>query len=92
MVASNILEIDDEKNELISIKEFTDMDRTIKKLISLSNAGNNLATSLLNKIKENLNNVTDIINIIIPKMNTLLAYKELLDIFDSTFSLKFIIK
>ena len=88
MVASNLLQIDEKKNELLVINEFTDIDRTIKKLINLSKAGNNLAKTLLNKIKENLNNITAIININIPKMNSFLVYKELSDIFDSTFSLK----
>ena len=88
MVASNLLQIDDEKNELLEIYEITDIDRTIKKLISLSKAGNNLATILLNKVKDNLNNITSIIKLKIPKMHHLLAYKELSDIFDSTFSLK----
>ena len=88
MVASNLLQIDDEKNELLEIYEITDLDRTIKKLITLSKAGNNLATLLLNKVKDNLDNITTIINLKIPKMHHLLAYKELSDIFDSTFSLK----
>ena len=88
MEASNFLLIDDKKCDLAAIPQFTDIEKIIKKLINLSKAGNNLATILYNKIKENLNNITDIININIPSMNILLAYKELSDIFDSTFSIK----
>ena len=88
MFASNIMSIDDKTDELIKIKEPTDMDRVIKKLISLSKAGNNLATALYNAIKENLNNITQVIDINIPNMSTLLAYKELSDVIDSTFSLQ----
>ena len=88
MVASNFIQIDDKKENLAELKQFTDIDKCIKKLIHLSKAGNKLATNLYNKIKENLNNITDIISINIPSINSLLAYKELTDIFDSTFSLK----
>ena len=87
MEASSLLYIDDNKDDLAQIKEYTNIDNTIKKLIYLSKAGNNLVTYLYNKIKENLNNITEIIDINIPSMNSLLAYKELSDIFDSTFSL-----
>ena len=88
MEASNFLQIDDEPYDLANIKQFTDIDKIIKKIINLSKAGNNLATILYNKIKENLNNITNIINLNIPSMSSLLAYKELSDIFDSTFSIK----
>ena len=87
MEAFNYVEIDGNKTEFF-LNKFTDLDNIIKHLENLSNAGNNLATKLYNKVKENLNNITEIINIKIPSMNILLAYKELTDIFDSTFSLK----
>lgn len=80
----NVFEIDGETFEL---KEFWDIDKDIRNLISLSKAGNNLATALYEKLKENLNNITEIITVNIPNINSLIAYKELLDIFDSTYSL-----
>ena len=86
MEASSFFEIDGEKMNLENLKEFSDIDKAISKLISLSRAGNNLATALYQKINENLNNITEIIRIKIPSMNNLVLYKELTDIFDSTFS------
>ena len=88
MEASNSLQIDDKNSDLAVLTQFVDIDKIIKKLKNLSKAGNNLATILYNSIKENLNNITDVININIPSMNLLMVYKELSDIFDSTFSLK----
>ena len=88
MEASNLLEIGDNKTDLAIFNHYTDMDKIIKKLKQLSKAGNNLATALYNKVKENLNNITEIININIPSISSLLVYKELSDIFDSTYSLK----
>ena len=88
MEAFNILEIDNEKIELANVKQFSDIDKVITNLITLSRAGNNLATELYQKIKDNLNNITDIITINIPNINNLVVYKELSEIFDSTYSLR----
>ena len=88
MEASNFLQIDNKKFNLAVLAQFTDFDKIIKKLINLSKAGNKLATILYNEIKKNFNNITEIININIPSMNGMLVYKELSEIFDSTFSLK----
>ena len=87
MEASSFLEIDGEKKDLQSVKEYSDIDKAISKLICLSRAGNNLASALYNNIKDRLNNITDLIRIYIPSMNNLVLYRELTDIFDSTFSL-----
>ena len=87
MEASSFLEIDGQKKYLVDIKQFSDIDKAINKLISLSRAGNNLATALYEKIKDKFYNITKVINIYIPSMNNLVLYKELTDIFDSTFSL-----
>jgi hypothetical protein len=75
MKAYNILEIDDQKEQLAEIQDSLDIDRVINKLILQSRAGNNLATNLYQKIKEYLNNITDIIAIDIPKLNNLFVYK-----------------
>ena len=87
MEAASFFEIDGQKKNLANIKEFSDIDKAISKLISLSRAGNNLETALYEKIKDKLYNITEVINIYIPSMNNLVLYKELTDIFDSTFSL-----
>ena len=88
MEADNYVQIDDKIVELGKLTQFSDIDKVISKLISLSRAGNNLATILYQKIKENLNNITDIITINIPNINKLLVYKDLSEIFDSAVSLK----
>ena len=85
--ALNFLLIDEETVELANLKEFSDIDKVISKLVSLSRAGNNLATALYEKIKDHLNNITEIITVNIPNITSLVAYKELLYIFDSTYSL-----
>lgn len=86
--ALNLFEIDEETVELANLKEFSDIDKVISRLVSLSRAGNNLATALYEKIKDHLNNITEIITINIPNITSLVAYKELLNIFDSTYSLE----
>ena len=57
------MQIDDKQIELATLRNFTNITYIIEKLISLSKAGNNLTTILYNRIKDNLNNITDIINI-----------------------------
>ena len=88
MEAFNSIEIDDHIVQLGNLKQLSDIDKVISKLVSLSRAGNNLATILYKRIKENLNNITDIISINIPSINKLVVYKELSEIFDSTISLR----
>ena len=87
MEANSILEIDGKKWDLAKIPQYSDIDRVISKLIILSKAGNSLATKLYQNIKEHLINITDIIAIDFPKLNKIVMYKELSDIFDSTISL-----
>ena len=79
--------IDREKRNLISLKEFTNIDHIINKLILLSKSGNNLATALYEKINENLNNLVDTISVNITYLNKYIFYRELNSIFDYTLSL-----
>ena len=66
MKASTFLEINEEKFDLGNEKEFSDFNKTINKLMSLSKAGNNLADNLYKSIRKNMNNITEIIRIKIP--------------------------
>lgn len=72
-------QIDINKKYLANIKEF--------ELKTLSRAGNNLSKNFYEKIKDKLNNITEIINIQITSMNNIVLNKVLTDIFDSNFSL-----
>ena len=87
MVASNYLIIDDQKNEVYSAKQSSDIERVIKQLQILSEAGNNLANTLYMNIKEHFENISEIITNNVTSISQMLTYKELSDIFDSTFSL-----
>ena len=87
MEASSYILIDDEKNILETVRQKSDIDKAISKLISLSRAGNNLATALYTNIKDKLNNITEIIRIYIPSMNNLILFKELTEIFGPIFPL-----
>ena len=60
----------------------------IKKLKTLSEAGNKLAYNLYKNITDKLNNITDIITNDIPSLNNMITYQELSNIFDSTFSIE----
>ena len=81
------LKFDDKDNELVNINQFSDMNKAIKKLIALSKTGNILAYQLYEKIKNNLDNLTQEITIKISNLNSLIVYKDLTEIFDSTLSL-----
>ena len=87
MEASNLITIGDEEKQIASLKQISDIDKTLNNFISLIKAGNHLATDLYKNIKDIMNNITEIVKIKIPSMTNLIAYKELSDIFDSTFSL-----
>ena len=86
-MASSDLLIDEEKDNLAKVLQNVDITVLIKKLKALSEAGNKLANNLYHKIKDKLKNITDIISNNIPSLNNLITYRELSDIFDSTFSL-----
>ena len=87
MKASAGLEIDKELNSIEEIKEPSDINKALNKLTSSTKAGNNLANKLYKSIIDKFNNITEIINIQIPIMINLVNFKDLTDIFDSTFSL-----
>ena len=76
--------IDDLKKELVNIKQFSNFNRILNKLIILYKAGNNLSSKLYQNLKINLNNISqDITNSIIYLKNNI-AYKDLTEIMDST--------
>ena len=77
-----VLKIDDKKYELLNLKEFTNIDSVIHRLVSIIKAGNNLANKLYEKIKEKTDNITDIIALNISNINNLIVYKDLIEIFD----------
>ena len=81
------LKFDDIEKELDNNIQFTNLNRAIKKLLSLSKAGNYLAYQLYEQLKKDLNNLTQEITIIITNLNSLVIYKDLTEMFDSTLSL-----
>ena len=88
LMASSDLLIDDKKNNLAKSLQSADINNLIKKLKTLSEAGNKLAYNLYKNITDKLNNITDIITNNIPSLNNMITYQELSDIFDSTFSIE----
>ena len=83
----SILNFNEEQNELVNIAEFTDINKALNKLILLSKSGNILANELYEKINNTLENITNEISIKISSLNSLMVYKDLTEIFDSTLSL-----
>ena len=81
------LKFDNKEKELVNNVQFSNLNKIIQKLISLANAGNTLAYQLYEKIKNNLDNLTQEITIQISNLNSLIVYKDLTEIFDSTLSL-----
>ena len=78
------LKFNSENHELVNIAEFTDINKAINKLILLSKAGNQLAKKLYDNIKNKLNDLTNEISIQISYLNSLILYRDLSEIFDST--------
>ena len=87
MEASNDIIIDGVAKYIDYVNNYSDINIAINKLLSLSKAGNNLANELYKNIIKKFDNITDEIKIKMPIMMNLINYKELTDIFDSTFSL-----
>jgi len=88
MKAGLNLYIEDEKVEDISIEEPSrNFNKIIKELYILSKAGNHLAEEFYQKINTTLENMTEKINKEISKLNELVKYKDLSEIFDSTLDL-----
>ena len=74
-----------ERNQEISNTEAnTQLYDTLNKFITLSKAGNKLASSLFEELNEPLLNLRNEINTYVNDLNNLLAFKQLAAIFDST--------
>ena len=78
------LHFDDKENLLTNLEEYTDLQKILDELIELSKAGNHLATELYEKITNKLEGITNEISLNIKKLNKLLKYYDLSDVFDST--------
>ena len=84
---------DEKKNDYLSeLNNKTELQKTLDKLIELSNAGNRLANELYEQIKEKFEGITNNITVKINSLNELMQYFELSEIFDATFSLDSISK
>ena len=81
------LKLGNKNNELVDQYYFTSLNRVIKKLKSLSKTGNYLASLFYEQINESFDNLTKEITIRISNLNSLIVYKDLTSIFDSTLSL-----
>jgi len=88
MKAFGNLFIDDYKKELSNLKEFTNLDKIIDELTDLSQSGKELASGLFNNTKDSFDNITQIISENINKLNQMIVYKDLSEIFDSTLSIE----
>ena len=84
---SSIYTSGNQTKELSIDQTDTKLNETINQFISLSKAGNILATLLLEKIKDPLLEIGDDIDINIKYLNNLLAFSYLSNIFDSTLSI-----
>ena len=88
MEASSNFDFGTKKSENIGyLKQYANISSILKEIKSISTAGSNLAHKLYKIINEIYLNLTNIINNDVPSLNNLVKYKELTDIFDSTFSL-----
>ena len=86
MKALSSLTIGDKDNNLVIQNQITNINEILKKLKSLSKAGNYLALQLYEKLNDNLDNLTKEITIKIGNLNSLIVYKDLTEIFDSSLS------
>ena len=77
----------DSNFNLIHLKEDTNFDNILNKLLILNKAGNNKANILYENIGNDFNNITDIITLNISSLNNLVLYQDLLKLFDSSLSL-----
>ena len=88
MEANSNLKIENKKKVLASSKRSSfSINDIINSLISLSQAGNNLATQLYKNTNISLENLTEDINDAISYLTSLVKYKDISDIFDATLSL-----
>ena len=87
MKAYGNLLINDHLKELSNLKEFTNLNKIIEELFDLSQSGKELASELFNNTKDSFDNLTQIITEKISKLNKMIVYKDLSEIFDSTLSI-----
>ena len=74
-----------EKSQELSTKEiYTKLNETLNEFITISKAGNKMASVLFGQLNDPLLNLRDIIINNINELNNLLAFKDLSSIFDST--------
>ena len=78
---------DSNQTDIIHKDQPSDLTTILKKFIRLSQAGNHLATQLSNNIKPYFENITKEISVKISSLNSLVVYKELSEIYDSSLSL-----
>ena len=74
----------EQTQELSHYEENTKLNETLNEFITLSKAGNKMASVLYEQLNDLLLNIRDIIINNINELNNLLAYKDLSAIFDST--------
>jgi len=87
MKTSLNLKLGNKNNDLVDKFYFSSLNRIIKKLKLLSKTGNYLASLFYEKINESFDNLTKEITIRINNLNSLIIYKDLTAIFDSTLTL-----
>ena len=88
MEANSELKIENQKKQLTSSKKSSSsIYDIIESLVILSQAGNNLASKLLQNLNSTLVNMIDYINNEITSLNAMIKYKDISDIFDATLSL-----
>ena len=76
------LNFDEEENELVSINQYTNINKDIKKFISIPKGGNYLVFQLYKKLTNQLESLTQQIIINISNLNNLIEYKNLTEIFE----------
>jgi hypothetical protein len=82
------LQLGKEKYEISEkFEQFSNLNRIIEKLKSLSHKGNYLAYQLYEKLKKCIDDLPQELSIQISNLNSLIIYKDLTEIFDSSLSL-----
>ena len=77
-----------EKNyEITNIQQFTNLNQILYKLKSLSNKGNYLAYQLLEKLKKYIDDLPQKLSKLISNLNEHIIYKNLTELFNSSFLL-----
>ena len=87
MKTSLNLKLGNKNYELVDKFYFSSLQRIIKKLESLSKTGNYLASLFYEKVNESFDNLSKEITIRINNLNSLIIYKDLTSIFDSSLTL-----